>query len=1110
MPTQWNTLLEKPTTGNNTLKFRNMPHNPIMPHPTHPGQTVPPKRIRPLRMVFGLAMAVIGLGASIVSADNRLSTVSVPSTCMSKNIDAAVMLPTSYASSPGRQYSVIYFLDGYNTGGRDGIRIFYDWYQASLMSLCDQYDVIMVAVGCANKWYFDSPVDPTVKWQTFLTNELLPYVDTHYRSVATRQGRAITGLSMGGHGALYTAFRNSDKFIAAGSTSGAVDFRPWPGGWEIAAVLGPKATNQSVWDANVVVNNLSALPTAGMGICFDCGTSDGFFLDVNRALDQKMTAQSIPHTYVESAGGHTMDYWQGTFPKHVVFFSKYLTALTGGSFVTRINTVKTFAAMDFRFADANNSLSAIKVTSLPTHGTLTLGGTPISTVPSSIIPVASLGTLIYTPTTGYTGAESFNFQVRDTTTFSPDAVMVITVTADIPVLNGSFETPGVSGWSVVGSPWTSGAGGYGEYPSVPTFYDSVPTGAGSIAALLGTGVTASAPLVQNLGVSVAAGDTLSVTFWLGKGKGWADSAGASYFEVAGTKYPTVFNTTDLSQGSWKSITMTQTITNSGNPSLGFYWTSGANASVDNISNVSVTSGAVDPNAPSSTNGSLTVNEDAATALTTANFGTYSDPHNVALAAVRITALPALGTLKNNGTTVVSGALPLTVAVADINAGKLTYQSALNGNGVGYTTLGFKVMNGNNVWSVAAATMTVNVTPVNDAPTSTGGSLSMTKNTVKTFAAADFPFADVDTGDSLGAIKVTSLPAQGALKLNGTAIITSPSAEILVANIGTLTYTPAAGYQGADSFKFQVRDATTFSADATLAINVSSDIPVAPAGLIFRLSDNGGTTRITASGSATLVNAINAQGLADAAVTPSAYKTTASWPYGGYWTSFTSGTIKNETQSTTLNLTRAGGIRVNNNWNGTNWFEIWSGDGPIVGNKNDVISFSYTLDTPAPFSDVSAGFTSAYLGGDFATYFGSTGAKLTTLAAGPPPGSYAAWAAANGAGSQTMDQDHDHDGVPNGIEYFLGGSANTTGVTALPGVVKAVDGKLSVTWTKSADFTGAYGTSYVIQTSDSLTGTWDNEPATGGDVTLSGNDVVYTFPSSGPARKFVRLKVMGIP
>ena len=91
---------------------------------------------------------------------------------------------------------------------------------------------------------------------------------------------------------------------------------------------------------------------------------------------------------------------------------------------------------------------------------------------------------------------------------------------------------------------------------------------------------------------------------------------------------------------------------------------------------------------------------------------------------------------------------------------------------------------------------------------------------------------------------------------------------------------------------------------------------------------------------------------------------------------------------------------------------------------------------------------------------------------------------------------------------MGGSGNTTGFTALPGVVNTA-GTLSVTWTKAdSGYTGAYGPDYVVQTSTTLaTGDWTNEPSTGGGVTLSGNNVIYTFPSAGPV-KFARLKVMG--
>ena len=110
-------------------------------------------------------------------------------------------------------------------------------------------------------------------------------------------------------------------------------------------------------------------------------------------------------------------------------------------------------------------------------------------------------------------------------------------------------------------------------------------------------------------------------------------------------------------------------------------------------------------------------------------------------------------------------------------------------------------------------LTVNVTPLNHAPTTSGGSVVMKPNTVKTFAAGDFPFSDVDAGNTLGAIKVvTTLPVHGSVMLGGTTIISVPSAAIPVASIGTLTYTPAADYIGADSFKFQVRDAAAYSAD----------------------------------------------------------------------------------------------------------------------------------------------------------------------------------------------------------------------------------------------------------------------------------------------------------
>ncbi len=127
-----------------------------------------------------------------------------------------------------------------------------------------------------------------------------------------------------------------------------------------------------------------------------------------------------------------------------------------------------------------------------------------------------------------------------------------------------------------------------------------------------------------------------------------------------------------------------------------------------------------------------------------------------------------------------------------------------------------------------------------------------------------------------------------------------------------------------------------------------------------------------------------------------------------------------------------------------------------------------------------------------------------LTSTPTSGSFAAWQTATGtAGAPALD--HDGDGVKNGIEWFLGGDANTTGFTALPAVVSS-GGNVSVTWTKAASFTGTYGTRFVVETADTLTGPWVIETL-GINVAITGNDIKYTFPMPLSSNKFARLKVI---
>jgi autotransporter-associated beta strand protein len=115
----------------------------------------------------------------------------------------------------------------------------------------------------------------------------------------------------------------------------------------------------------------------------------------------------------------------------------------------------------------------------------------------------------------------------------------------------------------------------------------------------------------------------------------------------------------------------------------------------------------------------------------------------------------------------------------------------------------------------------------------------------------------------------------------------------------------------------------------------------------------------------------------------------------------------------------------------------------------------------------------------------------------PGTTYAAWAQANGASDQAIDEDHDADGVANGIEYFMGESG--TSFTRLP----VPDASATVTWPMAAGYPGVYETNYFIQVSENLTN-WSDVPAAQVIVT-PGVSVSHTL--SGPGERFVRLKVL---
>lgn len=245
-----------------------------------------------------------------------VDTIQIYSLSMQKNIKAVIVTPDNYASS--KEFPVVYLLHGYSGNHLDWINKAKGFEKAA-----DQYNLIIVCPdGGYSSWYWNSPVDRESQYETFISDELVKAVDVKYKTIRNRTGRAITGLSMGGHGALYLAFKHQDIFGAAGSMSGGVDIRPFPNNWDMAKKLGTYAEQPERWEENTVINMLNLLTPNSLAIIIDCGTDD-FFFKVNENLHQQLMYRNIPHDFITRPGAHTWPYWTNAVKYQFLFMKNY-------------------------------------------------------------------------------------------------------------------------------------------------------------------------------------------------------------------------------------------------------------------------------------------------------------------------------------------------------------------------------------------------------------------------------------------------------------------------------------------------------------------------------------------------------------------------------------------------------------------------------------------------------------------------------------------------------------------------------------------------------------------------------------------------------------------
>jgi S-formylglutathione hydrolase FrmB len=274
------------------------------------------------RKAIGVVLVLVAAAAATARASapgpnvrvEKIATAALP-----RPADVLVVTPPSYASSPGRRYPVLYFLhDGYGDGrtlARRGIAA------QVLARMADGRlpEFLIVAPDAPGSWFSDSH-DGKRRYEEFLTGDLPRAIEERYRVLPGKRARGITGISMGGYGAVKTALKHPGLYASVSSLSGALI----PFGWDelerysfvarytLKSVFG-KSRQDNTLDANDAWHIL-------WGLCFEAppfevelraGTEDVYGLDgVAAQYGILLNDSGVPTTVILEPGGHDWSYWE--------------------------------------------------------------------------------------------------------------------------------------------------------------------------------------------------------------------------------------------------------------------------------------------------------------------------------------------------------------------------------------------------------------------------------------------------------------------------------------------------------------------------------------------------------------------------------------------------------------------------------------------------------------------------------------------------------------------------------------------------------------------------------------------------------------------------------
>ena len=273
---------------------------------------------------------------------DRLYELTFTTPALSKPTKVRLLLPAGYDARASRRYPVLLLLHGatddYTSWTRPG--------SGEARDITRFLPLIVVMPDGGNggwyaDWYNGGDLGPP-RWETYHLGQLLPWVESHYRAVGDRRGRAVAGLSMGGFGTMSYAARHPDMFSSAAAFSGAVDANVPSGvaepivnvtssldGGAPGSVLGPRADNEVRWRGHNPWDLASNLREVGVtlrtgdgrpGGPYDTGTASDFIEQTvhteNVSLHRRLGQLGIGHVFEDYGPGfHRWPYWNRSLRK---------------------------------------------------------------------------------------------------------------------------------------------------------------------------------------------------------------------------------------------------------------------------------------------------------------------------------------------------------------------------------------------------------------------------------------------------------------------------------------------------------------------------------------------------------------------------------------------------------------------------------------------------------------------------------------------------------------------------------------------------------------------------------------------------------------------------